>query len=414
MKQEYGCIGEVLKHSFSREIHNALADYDYKLIEIPRDRLDSFMRAAEFKAINVTIPYKERVIPFMDEIDDHAREIGAVNTVINRDGRLYGYNTDFYGMNALIDHAGIEVSGKKVAILGTGGTSKTARAVLKSRNAADIYTVSRSEGEKRITYSELYASHCDVEIIINTTPSGMYPGVKDSPIDLSKFKNLQGVIDAVYNPLRTTLVMNARAMGIRAEGGLYMLVAQAVRASELFLDTEYPVSVVDSVYKDIYLIKENLVLIGMPASGKSTVGKILAEKMGRELVDTDELITKKENRAISEIFSHDGENFFRDRECEAVSEASAVCNRVIATGGGAVLREENVFALRQNGRIYFIDRPPELLIPTDDRPLASKREDIMKRYHERYGIYRRSADSIIDATVSAEEVALKIMEDFYS
>ena len=412
MKFEYGCIGETLKHSFSKEIHNSLADYDYQLIEIPRSALADFIKKPTFKAINVTIPYKEAVIPYLYEIDSHAREIGAVNTVVNKGGRLYGYNTDFYGMRALISHAGVGLENKKVAILGTGGTSKTAYAVAKSLNAQSILKVSRRETEGAVTYTELYEKHSDTEIIINTTPLGMYPNVFDKPVNLSPFKNLCGVIDAVYNPIRTPLITEAKKRGIAAEGGLYMLVSQAVRASEIFLDTEYPSKTAEKIYKKLLSKKENITLIGMPSCGKSTVGSLLAKALKREFIDTDKLIEKNEGKSIPEIFSSYGEKHFRDAEEMAVRSVAPLSDKVIATGGGAILRESNVDALRQNGKIYFIDRPLGDLMPTDDRPLSSDAESIKKRYEERYSLYTAYADKIISADCTAEEVVTKILEDF--
>ncbi len=405
---EYGCIGEKLGHSFSKEIHNALAGYSYELLEVSRDALDDFMKDRAFKAINVTIPYKELVIPYLYEADAAAREIGAVNTVVNRDGRLYGYNTDFYGMTELIKHAGVTLQDKKVAILGTGGTAKTARAVAKSLGARQILTVSRSPSGDEISYGDLYEEHSDTDIIINTTPCGMYPNVFTSAVDISGFPSLSGVIDAVYNPLRTPLVTEAKERGIPAEGGLYMLVAQAVRASEIFLDTAYPHGVTERIYEKLLKDKENVVLTGMPASGKSTVGRILRDRMGRELVDTDELITRKIGMPIPEYFEKFGEKEFRERECEVIREICAEGGLVIATGGGAPLRSENVKNLKKNGKIYFIDRPLESLVPTSDRPLAQDRAAIEKRYLERYEIYCKTADVRINADCDALTVADRI------
>ncbi len=410
---EYGCIGEHLKHSFSKEIHNLLADYSYEIREIEREDLAGFLEKGDFLGINVTIPYKELCIPHLYYIDSHAKEIGAVNTVVNRGGRLYGYNTDFYGMRELISFAGVEVKGKKAAILGTGGTSKTARAVLRSLGAREMLTVSRREGEGVITYEELYEKHSDTEVIINTTPVGMYPNILSSPVDISRFPSLSGVIDAVYNPLRTPLVSSALERGIAASGGLYMLTAQAVRASEIFLDKSYPSRTAENIYKKLLCDKENIVLVGMPGSGKSTVGRILSHMLKRELTDTDGLIISNTVSEIPDIFAKYGEEYFRDRESEAVYEASALTSRVIATGGGAVLRKENIRALKENGRIYFIDRPLSSLLPTEDRPLSRDRESIEKRYRERIGIYRGCADVIIDANCSAEDAARKIKEDFF-
>ena len=405
---KYGCIGEKLGHSFSKEIHEALADYEYELCEIPRDQLSDFAKRADFSAVNVTIPYKELIMKHMDCIDPLALEVGAVNTVVNRGGKLYGYNTDFYGMTMLARHAGVSMSGKKVAILGTGGTSKTAAAVAKSLGAQSIIRVSRTAREGAVTYADLYENHTDTEVIINTTPVGMFPNGYDLSVDISKFKNLTGALDAVYNPLRTPFILSARQRKIAAEGGLYMLVSQAVRASEIFTDKKYPQEALDCVYKRILASKENIVLTGMPASGKSTVGKLLAKDLGRKLFDTDTLIEEREGKTIPEIFAQHGEGYFRELEAEVIKDVSKKVGIIVSTGGGAVLREENVNAMRSNGRIYFIDRPLTALIPTSDRPLASTKEAIMRVYNERYGIYKSTADTVIDADCDAVTVAEKI------
>lgn len=406
---KYGLIGEKLGHSFSPEIHAQLADYSYELLELSREELSSFMSRGEFRGINVTIPYKEAVIPYLDFIDEAAKKIGAVNTVINRGGSLYGYNTDYLGMRAMIVNKGISLSGKKTVILGTGGTSKTAHAVAESLGAREIITVSRKGGRGLITYGELYEKHSDAQIIINTTPVGMFPNSFDSPIDPAHFKELSGVIDAVYNPMKTPLVRRARELGIKATGGLYMLVAQAYYASELFLDTKYPEEKIEEIYLKTRAKKENIVLTGMPASGKSTVGRILAESLGRELLDTDSMIAKAAGMPIPEIFEKYGEAHFRCLETEAIKAASQRVGVIIATGGGAVLKSENVDALRSNGRIYFIDRPLASLIPTEDRPLSSTREAIEARFEERYPIYLSTLDVHADADCSAECVATKII-----
>ena len=401
----YGCIGEHLGHSFSKEIHKRIDTYSYELQEIPRDELDNFMTERNFSAINVTIPYKQDVIPHLHYIHPDAEAIGAVNTIVNRDGKLYGYNTDFAGMSALAERIGIDFPGKKVLILGTGGTSKTAVAVAKAKGATQILCVSRTEKEGIITYDSAVKFHSDAQIIINTTPCGMYPDNDSMPIDPESFPNLEGLLDAVYNPLRTQLVQKALSIGVKAEGGLYMLVAQAVVAAERFTDKSYPTDIAERIYNELMSLKENIVLTGMPASGKSTVGKLLAQLTGRDFVDTDEIIESDSGMKISDIFAQYGESKFRDMETAAVKQASARNNCIIATGGGAVLREENIKALRSNGRLYFLDRPPELLIPTADRPLAKDMEALEKRYKERYTIYTSTADAVIDASMDAEQVA---------
>ncbi len=408
---EYGLIAEKVGHSFSWEIHSMLGDYDYAPTSINEERLVDFFKAREFRGINVTIPYKERVIPLIDELDGSAKEIGAVNTVVNRDGKLFGYNTDFYGMKMLISHIGINIEGKKVAILGTGGTSKTALAVLKSLGAREIIRVSREGGRGDTTYALLHSHHPDTEVIINTTPVGMYPNIFDTPLSLDGLDRLVGVVDVVYNPIRTPLILSAKKRGIACEGGLYMLVAQAVRASELFLDKTYPVGTVDEIFNTILKEKENIVLIGMPSSGKSTVGKILAEKLDRVLVDTDEIFTE----SISDIrgfFEKYGEISFRDEETRIIKNISSCLGAVISTGGGAVLREENIRALRENGRIYFIDRPLEKLTPTSDRPTASDSDAIARLYKNRIDIYKGACDVRVDASGDPCEICKSIREDF--
>ncbi len=409
---KYGLIGERLGHSFSKDIHEQFG-YEYQLCEIAPEELCSFMHRREFLGINVTIPYKTAVIPYLDEIDEAARAIGAVNTVVNRGGRLYGYNTDFQGMKALFAHAGIDPAGCKAVILGSGGTSKTAEAVLTALGAREIYRVSRSGRDGAITYGELSEmGHYDAEIVVNTTPLGMYPEIYDMPVAMMSFKRPIGVIDAIYNPIRTMTVMEGKAYGARAEGGLYMLVAQAVAASEIFLDTEYPEETTDVIYERLLRQKENIVLVGMPASGKTTVGKIIAERLGRRFVDTDEEIVRLTGSSISDIFKEEGESAFRQMEAEVIARLSRESSLVIATGGGAVLRARNVFALRLNGRIFFIDRPLDSLIPTSDRPLSQDRESIEKRYNERYSIYCERCDERIDADCDADGVAEKILERY--
>ena len=410
----YGLIGEKLGHSFSKDVHARLFDYIYEPCEISRENFDAFMKEKDFKAINVTIPYKQMVIPYLDFVDETAKKIGAVNTIVNRDGKLCGYNTDFSGMRALILKNGIEFKNKKVLVLGSGGTSKTAFAVAESLGAKEVYRVSRSGRDGCITYTDAEIAHKDAEIIINTTPAGMYPDIDSAAVDISKFPKLSGVVDAVYNPINTRLVCDAKKRGIKAVGGLYMLVAQAVYAAEHFMNTSIETSKIDEIYNEMLSLKQNIVLIGMPGSGKSTIGKLLAENLGMQFVDTDEVIVKNENKPIPDIFAEFGEERFRDMESAAVLEVAGLQHTVIATGGGAVLREKNVRLLSQNGRIYFIDRPLSSIVATSDRPLSSNREALEKRYNERYGTYLKSADVHLKIGDDASENAQKIKEDFFN
>ena len=406
----YGCIGEHLPHSFSREIHGEIGSYAYELKELTPEELPGFMTSRGFMGINVTIPYKQAVIPFLDEIDETARAIGAVNTVVNRDGKLYGYNTDLYGLTQLIRRIGLDLSGKKVLVLGTGGTSRTASYAAEKLGARVVYRVSRTSREGSLSYEDVLRDHTDAQIILNTTPCGMFPRPAEQPLSLESFTRLEGVADAIYNPLRSHLVLDARSRGIPAEGGLYMLVAQDVQACQLFLNMSYPDDLTDQIYDRILRRKENLVLIGMPGSGKSAVGKILTETTGKPLADTDQLIVEKAGKSIPEIFREDGEPAFRDLESEIIRELSLQGGQVISTGGGAVLRPENVTLLRQNGRLFWLDRAPDSLVPTDDRPLADTAAKMKQLYQEREPVYRASADMIIPVFGTPEDTASLILQ----
>ena len=411
---QYGCIGEKLGHSYSVIIHDAIGAYDYELCEIEREKLDEFMEGHDFCGINVTIPYKQAVIPYLTEISDGAKRIGAVNTIVNKYGKLYGYNTDHFGMTKLIERSKMNFKGAKVLILGTGGTSKTARIVASDLGAKEVIVVGRNESEDNITYEKMYKEHTNADFIINTTPCGMFPNTETSAIDIEKFSCLQGIADAVYNPLRTKLVSDALKKGINAVGGLYMLVAQAVRAYEFFTDNKATDDLIEKIFDKISADKENIVLTGMPASGKSSIGKFLSKELGREFVDTDMLIEEKTGMTIPDIFEKYGEKFFRDTESEVIEEtARNVRGAVISTGGGAVLREENIDRLKRNGKVYFIDRPLEKLVPTADRPLSSTKEDIERRYNERIGIYRATCDKAIENDAEINNASEAVIKDFF-
>lgn len=404
-----GCIGKKLTHSFSKEIHALLADYRYDLIELNEEQIAGFFEQRNFDAVNVTIPYKQTVIPYLDVVSDAAQRIGAVNTVVNRGGRLFGYNTDYYGMKALLEKAGIAVNGKKVLILGTGGTSRTARVVARDLGAADIVLVSRRKSEHAVTYEEAAGQHADAQVIINTTPCGMYPDCDASPIGLAAFAKLEGVIDAVYNPLCTRLILEAKKRGVRAEGGLYMLVMQAIVAAEKFLDKTIEKAEADRVFAQVLAERENIVLIGMPGSGKSTVGRIL-QKTGLDFVDTDAEIEKRCGCAIRQLIERKGEAYFRDLEAEVVRDVSLESGRIIATGGGAVLRPENVKCLQQNGKLYFLNADLGRLRATGTRPLANTEEKIKKLYAERKDVYHAAADVMVPDMKTPEEEAAYIMQ----
>ena len=407
---KYGLIGEKLGHSFSPEIHRKLGRYDYRLREIPQGSLDAFMRAREFAGINVTIPYKTDVIPYLDELSDLAREIGAVNTVVNRGGKLFGDNTDVWGMISLIRRITPDLTGKTVLILGTGGTSRAAFAAAKTLGAKKIVRVSRTGRDGAVTYEDAYRVFRNADFLINTTPVGMFPHAGVSPVDLSRFPCLAGVADAVYNPLSTRLLLDAKARGIPAENGLYMLVAQAMKSAELFTGEPVEEDETERIYRELLFEKRNVVLIGMPASGKSTVGRGLAGKLGREFLDTDDLIVRRAGTPITKIFASRGESAFRDLETAVIRDVSLSGGRIVSTGGGAILRRENVDALRSNGILIFLDRPLDDLVPTSDRPLADEAGKIRALYEMRVPLYRAAADLTVLVHGTPEYVIREVLE----
>lgn len=410
---EYGCIGEKLGHSFSKEIHNALADYDYSLKELKPQELPDFFSRRDFKAINVTIPYKQDVIEHLDWISDEARAINAVNTIVNKDGKLYGFNTDYYGLKALIERENVSLENKKVVVLGSGGTSNTAFAVAKDMNSKEVLKVSRTSREGYITYEELYEKHNDCEVVINTTPCGMFPKINVSAVDLNKLPDVTAVFDAVYNPLKSKIILDAKKKNITAVGGLYMLVSQAAFAVEKFIDAPVDSEKVEKIFQSLYKDKMNIVLIGMPSSGKTTVGKSISEKLCKTFTDSDEEIVRSTGKSVPDIFADDGESVFRGIEKDVVKTLSMKNSQIISTGGGVILNEENIEVLKGNGRVYFLDRPLEKLITTSDRPLSSNRSDLEKRYRERYELYKRAADVVIDGSGTVDEVAKLIEDDYY-
>lgn len=405
----YGLLGEKLVHSFSKEIHEKLGKYKYELIEVPPEKLDEFMAHRDFAGLNVTIPYKRAVIPYLDEISGRARAIGAVNTVVNRDGKLYGDNTDFGGLKALIRRMGLELRGKTVLVCGAGGTGKTASAVAESLGASAVYRLSRSGRDGALTYAEAYQARAGAQILINATPAGMYPDTDGMPADLERLPALEGVVDVIYNPLTTRLVQCARTRGLKAENGLYMLVAQAVLAAERFTGAFFAPGTIDGIYGEILLEKRNIVLTGMPGSGKTTLGRLLSERLGRELADTDAEIVKKAGMPITEIFAKYGEPYFRDLESEVIRDLSRIGGKVIATGGGAVLRSENVNMLKMNGLVAFLDRPLEDLVPAGDRPLADRAEKIKALHAARYPIYLTAADRHVSVHGAPEDTLKKLL-----
>jgi len=402
---EYGLLGEKLGHSFSPELHKALAGYDYALLPTPRDAVEDLLRKREFRGLNVTLPYKQAVIPLCDEVDPRALAIGAVNTIVNRNGRLIGYNTDIDGFRYMAKRAGAKLSGKKVLILGSGGTSRTVQAAARELNAAEIVVISRS-GENN--YQNL-SRHSDAEVIVNTTPVGMYPNCGESPVDLSLFPRLTGVLDVVYNPLRTALIQQAETLGIPCSAGLPMLASQAWRAAERFTGDSIPTLRMELVLAALHRSLENIVLIGMPGCGKTTVGKLLAVTMGRDFVDIDTMIAERAGKSIPAIFAEDGEAVFRKLESECIREAGARTGCVIATGGGAVTREENYAPLHQNGTIVHLTRPIDLL-PTEGRPISQGTDRVLL-WQQRKVLYEHFGDFTVANTAAPEETAERIKKE---
>lgn len=401
----YGLLGEHLPHSFSPQIHLALGNHDYNLFEVAPQHLEAFMTEHNFKGINVTIPYKKAVIPYLDVVSPEAQKIGAVNTVTVRDGKLYGDNTDYFGFVYMLEKSGISVKDKKAVVLGGGGASATVQAVLRDFGAKEVIVVDLNTENN---YDNLYL-HYDAQIIVNTTPVGMYPNNLKSLVNLDDFKNITGVLDVVYNPLKTKLILDAEARNIPSSAGLSMLVAQAKKAHEIFFDTKIDTSVCEKIENVLKMQMCNIVLIGMAGCGKSTVGKVLSEKLGKELVDTDQMIENAENMPIPEIIEKFGEIHFRNCENAAVMLAGREKECVIATGGGVITRPENYNPLKQNGIIVFINRDADLL-PTKGRPL-SQMHGVKALYEQRMPLYRQFADIEIDGNGTIEEVADRIIKE---
>lgn len=411
-----GLIGDPLGHSFSPRLHAAFGTADYELHPIPAEALPAFFRERAFEGVNVTIPHKIAVIPLLDELHPSAEECGAVNTVVNRGGKLTGYNTDIFGMSFALAHAGISLSGRHVVILGSGGTSHTARALAKREGAASVTVVSRS-GE--VNYSNI-AEFTETEIVINTTPVGMFPHADASPVDLTVFPRLRGVFDAVFNPLRTRLIEQAENLGVPVASGLLMLTAQAKAAAILFRGGDYsepsPASEVGAeilnVWREVTAELTNIVLIGMPSSGKTTVGTLLAERLRRPLIDTDAETERRTGKTVPELFAEGGEENFRKEERLTVSECARGTGVIIATGGGAPMFPENRAALAGNGFVVLILRDTEKL-DTAGRPLSRDLDTLKAMYKVRMPVYKAFADAEAVNNDTPSACAEFILEKFY-
>ncbi len=397
-----GLLGGKLSHSYSPQIHAHLGDYSYELFEKNKEELDTFLRTADFDGINVTIPYKKDVIPYCAKLSGTAKRLGAVNTVVKQpDGTLWGHNTDYFGFETMLKKSGLSVCGKKVLVLGSGGAAQTAIAVLQD-HGAKVVVVSRS-GENN--YSNLQ-KHTDAAFIINCTPVGMYPNNGVSPVNIAQFPQLEGVLDMIYNPAKTKLLLDAEAKGVVSMNGLLMLVAQAKESAEWFTNATIADEKIQQIHRLLRQQMENIILIGMPGSGKSTVGALLAQSMGKEFVDADAYLAQKAGRSIPEIFAADGEETFRKLETETLAELGRRSGIILATGGGCVTRPENYAHLHQNGTIFCIHRDLSLL-DTDGRPISqsSKLTDL---FAIRKPLYERFADYHIDNNAAAEAAAAEI------
>jgi shikimate dehydrogenase len=387
---KYGLIGEHLGHSYSPFIHSLLGSSPYDLVSLRPEELGPFIKAGDFAGLNVTIPYKKAVIPYLDHIAPEAQTIGAVNTIVRRPDGLWGYNTDYSGFLYAAKRAGISLKGKKVLVLGSGGASAAVQAASAGAGAAQVLVVSRTGS---LNYGNVYKEK-GAEIIVNATPVGMYPQNRGKLLELSRFGSCCGVIDLIYNPLRTPLLLDARELGIPFTGGLSMLVAQAKYASDLFQGIQRPDSIIEKALEQTQQKVENIVLIGMPGCGKSTIGKKLAVQQGKKFVDTDTLVEEKAGKSIPDIFKEDGEAIFRKLEAQVIASVGKESGQVIATGGGSVLSLENVRNLKQNGTVIFIKRDINKLA-REGRPL-SQSGDLEEMYKKRLPFYEAAADTVME------------------
>ena len=411
----YGLIGEKLGHSFSKDIHERIADYTFDLIPLSKEEFKTFMEKKEFTALNVTIPYKKDVIPYLDEMDEHAKAIGAVNTIVNRDGKLKGYNTDFTGFLYMVKKHNVHMEGKKVLIIGNGGASAAIQAVVQHESAGSMVIVDVVPGNGAISYDEMFSSHLDAEIIINTSPIGMYPRIGNAPIDISMFHKCEAVLDVIYNPILTRLCFEAQEMDIKRVNGLEMLIAQAKQSVEFFLDKSIDDQIIDDIYQDMLRERCNIVLIGMPSAGKTTIGKMLENRMQKEFIDLDDIIIEKAGKSIPEIFEESGEAGFRAIETEAAIEVSKLNNKLIATGGGTIKHKVNMDYLRQNGITIFIDRDVDKLISSDpNRPLSKSSDALAKMHAERLPLYQKYAAYVAVNNSDIESTVTEIVEAYHS
>ena len=401
---KFGLIGESLSHSKSKEIHELFGKYDYNLKNLKENEIEDFFKKKNFRGINVTIPYKELSLKYLDQVDPFASEIGAVNTIVNKGGELFGYNTDYLGFDYSLKYFGIDFMDKKILILGSGGASKMLQKLAADKGAKRVVVISRS-GENNYDNLDKFS---DFNIIINASPVGMYPNNMDCKVDLSKFNDLETVIDLIYNPLNTKLILDAKKLGIKTMSGLLMLVAQAFFAGELFLDEKLDESLIEKVYFKIKNDMENIAFVGMHSCGKTTMARLLSEKLKIEFFDTDKLIEKREGN-IQEIFETKGEKYFRDIETKVLEEVSKKTGVIISSGGGTPLSEINRDLILQNSLIIYLDRDLKNL-ETEGRPLSKNLEALEKMYEDRNKIYEEISHIKIKVIEDKEKTLEKILE----
>ncbi len=398
-----GLLGRSLQHSYSPQIHEFLGSYSYQLFEQDPESLSAFLQKADFDGINVTIPYKKDVVPFCSDLSPIAKELGSVNTIVRtKEGKLIGHNSDYFGFLSMVRRTGIDLSGKKVLVLGTGGASVTVCAVLKTLHAHTVQ-ISRNGPDH---YGNLHLHH-DASLIVNTTPVGMYPNNGTSPLVLSQFKKLEGVLDLIYNPSATKLLLDAQALGVKTENGLWMLVAQAKESAQWFTGTDIPDTVIEEIYNKLSVQMQNIVLIGMPGSGKSTLGRLLSEATGRPFIDTDTEIEKQIQMTIPEFFANKGEAAFREVESAVLKNIGKESGLIISTGGGCVTRPENYPYLHQNSRIVWVKRDLAKL-PSEGRPISmqTKAEEL---YKIRRPMYEHFSDFTVDNNTTPEQAVQEIL-----
>ncbi len=411
-KMKYGLIGNKLGHSFSKTIHELLASYTYELCPLTEAEFHRFMKQRDFSAINVTIPYKIAVISYLDEMDEKACKIGAVNTILHQNGRLMGTNTDYDGFRYTLNQHHINVYNKKVLVLGDGGGAQAIKAVLKDEGCKQIISTRRTASPTTISYEEARQRHRDVQIIVNTTPCGMYPDNDECPCDLADFPACEAVVDIIYNPLLTRLCLQARQRGIRYAGGLEMLIAQAKYAVEFFTRKAISDHRIDEIYHQMIKEKRNIVLIGMPSCGKTTIARLLGEQLGRNWIDLDEAIKTQTHRSIADIINQDGEAAFREIESSVCAQLAKSQNIIISTGGGIVKNPQNMERLACNGWIVYVKRDLDLLLVDKARPLSSSKNAIAALYEERRHLYEGYSDVIIENDRDINTAVTQILQAY--